>query len=135
MKVNLTLKNDNIFEATNERGITIDLGAGIESGPSPMEVLLMAVGGCSGIDVLSTLKKMRQPISGLKISVAGTRRDEHPRYFTEVQVTYKLSGDLESAKVQRAIELSLDKYCSVSNMIEPKAKVSYKYEIIGGDSN
>ena len=93
----------------------------------------MAAGGCSGIDIVSILEKMRQPLEGLEITVTGQRREEHPRFFREIAIRYVLKGNLDPEKVQRAIELSLTKYCSVTNGLEPKAKISYEYVIENGE--
>lgn len=131
MEVKLDLK-ETWFEASNGRGASIKLGAGLEDGVSPMEAVLMAAGGCSGIDVVSTLKKMRQPLEGMEISVSGQRREEHPRYYNSIQIKYVLKGKLDYEKVKRAVELSLDKYCSVTNGLEPKAKITYHIEIVDG---
>jgi len=131
MEVKLSL-NQTWFDATNSNGVTIKLGSGLEDGPSPVEVVLMAAGACTGIDVVSTLKKMRQPLEDLDITVLGQRRDEHPRYFESIIVKYVLKGNLEPDKVNRAIELSLKNYCSVTSGLEPKAKVSYEFIIEQG---
>lgn len=131
MDVKLNLK-ENWFQASNDRGASIKLGSGLDDGISPMEAVLMAAGGCSGIDVVSMLKKMRQPLEELEISVTGQRREEHPRYYTSIQINYVFKGKLEYDKVKRAVELSLDKYCSVTNGLEPKAKITYLIKIADG---
>lgn len=128
MEVSLKL-TDNWFAASNARGVTINLGGGLDDGPSPMEAVLMAAGGCSGIDVVSILKKMRQPLEALEITVTGKRREEHPRYFESIQIHYGLKGKLEPEKVKQAIELSLNKYCSVTNGLVPKATITYEFSI------
>lgn len=132
MEVKLKL-NQKWFDASNSKGATIKLGGGLDDGPSPMEAVLMAAGGCTGVDVVSTLEKMRQPLEGLEISVHGTRREEHPRYYEEIVIKYHLVGKLDAAKVERAIELSLSKYCSVTGGLEPKATVTYEYTIETGE--
>jgi putative redox protein len=121
------------FEARSSRGSTIKLGPDLDDGVSPMEAVLMAAGGCTGVDVVATLAKMRQPLEGLEISVSGERREEHPRYYKSIQIKYFLRGKLDEAKVRRAIELSLEKYCSVTNALIPKAEVGYTFEIEEGD--
>lgn len=132
MDVKLRL-TDGYFWGTTARGASLKLGAGNSDAPSPMEALLFAVGGCSGIDVASTLKKMRQPLAGLEIDVSGQRRDQHPRYFETITITYRILGLVDEDKARRAIELSLEKYCSVSNALAPKARVSYQLEIAPGE--
>src|SRR5690554_2390404 len=131
MKVNLQWQ-ENCFAATGEGGASIRLGAGNDNLPTPMETLLMAVGGCSGIDVVSTLAKMRQPLTSLAIAISGRRREEHPRYFETILLTYRIRGDVEESKARRAIELSLEKYCSVSNALKPQAQVTYQLELLPG---
>lgn len=131
MEVKLTLGEDKGYVATNSRGVSIRLGAGLADGPSPMEMVLMAVGGCSGVDIVSILEKMRQPLKGFEIQVSGERMEEHPRYFHKIRVKYLVEGQVEEDKLIRAIDLSLEKYCSVSNGLIPKADISYEYEIRG----
>ncbi len=132
--MDVTLKfNNTWFDASNAKGAEIKLGAGREDVVSPMEAVLMAAGGCSGIDIVSILEKMRQPLESLEITVSGQRREEHPKSFHNILIHYILRGNLEAEKVQRAIELSLDKYCSVSNGLEPKAKIAYEYTIESGE--
>lgn len=119
------------FDAANAKGSKIKLGAGLEDGVSPMEAVLMAAGGCSGIDIVSILEKMRQPLEGLEIIVSGQRREDYPKYFHNILIKYILRGNLEAEKVERAIELSLEKYCSVTNGL--KAKITYEYIIENGE--
>ena len=92
-----------------------------ESGDSaarPMEVLLAALGACSGMDVLSILRKKKQPIGFYHIRIEGDRRDEHPRVFTEIRVVHEVEGPgVEVAALKRAIELSAARYCSISAML------------------
>ncbi len=130
MDVNLKL-NGAWFDAANAKDAKIKLGTGQEDGVSPMEAVLMAAGGCSGIDIVSILEKMRQPLEGLEIIVSGLRREDYPKYFHSVFIKYILKGDLEAEKVERAIELSLEKYCSVTNGL--KAKITYEYVIENGE--
>lgn len=131
MHVNMQWQ-ENCFLATGEDGASVKLGAGDDDLPTPMEALLMAVGGCSGIDVVSTLAKMRQPLTGLTIAISGQRREEHPRYFETIVLTYRIWGDVAESKARRAIELSLEKYCSVSNALKPQAQVTYQLELLPG---
>ena len=104
------------------------------SAPSPMELLLIALGGCTGADVISILEKKRQRITAYEIEVRGTRRDEHPRIYTHIEVVHRLRGDhVEERAVARAIELSETKYCSVSAMLAASATITTRYEIDGED--
>ncbi|AGA68614.1 putative redox protein, regulator of disulfide bond formation [Desulfitobacterium dichloroeliminans LMG P-21439] len=99
-------------------------------GASPMELVLMGVAGCSGIDIVSILEKMRVNYEKFEIYVDGQRAEEHPKVFTDIQVVYQFWGnDLPEEKISRAIELSFNKYCSVIHTVNKVAQVSYKYEV------
>ena len=108
--------------------ITID-GDG-EAGPSPMIALLLAAAGCSAIDVVLILKKMRVQLSSLTVEVEGMRRDEDPRRYTSLTLRFRLSGDeLDQSKAERAVGLSIDKYCSVIHTLAPEVVISHAVEI------
>lgn len=105
--------------------ITID-GDG-EAGPSPMLALLLAAGACSGADVVLILEKMRVVLRTLRIEVQGVRREEHPRRYTEVTCRFTLAGEgLDRAKAERAVGLSLEKYCSVVHSLRPDIAVRHE---------
>lgn len=128
-------QGDLAFLGRNESGATVQMGT-LDSKPGigPMEMLLIGVAGCTGIDVVSTLKKQRQPLQELKIKVRGQRADSHPRVYTEIEVVYLLWGDgLDPAAVERAIRLSDEKYCSASAMMRGTAKVRTAYQIFSPD--
>lgn len=130
MKVQLS-SGDSLhsFVATNEKGHQVNLsGDGTAAGP--MESVLMAIAGCSTIDIVMILEKMRQPLENIDVKVEAERREEIPRTFTDIKLHYILTGDLKVSKVEQAINSSLDKYCSVSKMIEKSAKISSSYEIL-----
>ena len=98
--------------------------------PSPMELLLIALGGCTGADVVSILEKKRQRVTGYEIEVRAERRAEHPRIYTEIEVIHRVRGHSVDAKaVAHAIELSETKYCSVSAMLGASAQLTMRYEI------
>jgi putative redox protein len=100
-------------------------------GPSPMQVLLLAAGGCAGSDVVSILAKMRVTLRSLVVNVIGVRRDEEPRRYTEVRFHFTLDGDgLDRAKAERAVGLSLEKYCSVIHSLAPD--ITVRHEILLG---
>lgn len=129
MKVTLETSHDlQTFEGQNEKGQSITLGNGTAVGP--MESLLIAAAGCSTIDIVMILKKMRQNLEGIKVEVDSKRREELPKIFTEIHLHYILKGNLKEEKVKKAISSSLEKYCSVSRIIEATAKVSSSFEII-----
>ncbi|ACL69035.1 OsmC family protein [Halothermothrix orenii] len=98
-------------------------------GVSPLKLLLTGVAGCTGIDIIMILEKMRLNVEKFSIVVEGVRADEHPRRFIEIDIKYILKGDnLSEDKVERAIELSIDKYCSASNSLNSKINYSYVIE-------
>jgi putative redox protein len=103
-------------------------GAG---GPSPMQVLLLSAAGCAGSDVVSILTKMRVALDHLVVNVVGVRRDDEPRRFTEIRFHFTLDGDgLDRAKAERAVGLSLEKYCSVIHSLAPD--IAIRNEILIG---
>ncbi|WP_044641924.1 OsmC family protein [Risungbinella massiliensis] len=130
MKVNVEWKQQMQFESHTPSGHQIIMDASEESGgantgPRPTEILLGAVGTCTGIDIVEILRKMRLPLERFDLNVSGERAEEHPRKFTQIHLEYHLSGDLPADKVKRAIELSVEKYCSVSHSLSAKIHVSY----------
>jgi putative redox protein len=98
---------------------------GANSGARPTELLLSAAAGCTGIDIVSILKKMRLEPSSFHMDIKGTRAEEHPKRFTDIHIHYSLEGELPEEKVVRAIQLSKDKYCSVSKSLNANITVSY----------
>ena len=110
---------------------TIETDSQRHSAATPMELLLLALGGCTGVDVISILRKKRQQISDYRIEVSGERREEHPRSFTRLFVKHIVSGRAVSKEaVERAIELSDQKYCSVAATLRGTAEIITSYEII-----
>jgi len=104
---------------------------GENSGPTPMELLLMSLAGCTGMDVISILRKQRQQVTGYEIRVHGIRADQDPKVYVDIQVEHVVTGhQVEPRALQRAIELSETKYCSVSGTISGTAKITTSYRII-----
>ena len=104
---------------------------GNNTGPKPMDMLLLAAGGCSGMDIISVLKKKRQHVTGLEINVKGERADDHPKKLTGISLEFLIRGrDISEAAVKRAVELSMNKYCSVKATLEGSAKIVFSYKII-----
>lgn len=101
-----------------------DVG-GNNTGARPTELLLFGVAGCTGIDIISILKKMRLEPTSFHMDVEAERADDHPKRFTKINIHYALEGDLPEDKVVRAIQLSKDKYCSVSHSLNSEITVSY----------
>ncbi|MGX9986361.1 OsmC family protein [Soonwooa purpurea] len=136
MKIQLNRINDDyLFECTNQNGHSILLDNTSKEGAtgvSPMETILMAVAGCSGIDVVSILKKQRQTITDFKAEVEGDRiQVEDAKPFKHIKVIFKLEGDIDPKKAQKAAELSFEKYCSVSKTLEPNVEVTYEVFVNG----
>lgn len=104
---------------------------GNDSAVRPGEMILMALAGCTGIDVVSLLKKMRVRFDHFEIGVTAETAESHPRYFTKINVEYRVRGrDIPEDKLQRAIDLSRETYCSVSAQLRPSAEMSYSYKIL-----
>lgn len=102
--------------------------------PTPMELLLISLGGCTGADVVSILEKKRQRVTAYEIEVRGERRAEHPRIYTSIEVVHRFRGhNIEPKAVAHAIELSETKYCSVSAMLAAASKITTRYEITDED--
>lgn len=139
MQVVLKRQNDAVhFEAVNEQGIKIQLDGspdigGENLGVRPMQMLLMGLGGCSGIDVVMILKKQKINPSSFEIVIDGDREvGVVPSLFNAIKVQFKFHGDgLDEKKVARAVSLSMDKYCSVSKTLEATAQITYAVYVNG----
>ncbi len=113
---------------------------GSNAGPRPKELLLMALGGCTGSDVVSILRKKRVPLRDFRINLTAETAEEHPQVYTAIHVEYVFAGTgINPREVERAIELSTTKYCSVSAMLRASVKITHSYRIepeeSGGDQN
>ncbi len=137
MKISLNRINDEyLFECTNSLGNTILLDNTSHSensrGVSPMETVLMAVAGCSGIDMVSILKKQRQEITGFRAEVTGDRiQVDEAKPFKTILVQFFVEGTIDPKKAERAAGLSFEKYCSVSKTFEPNVTVNYEVYVNG----
>lgn len=131
MKITLSRQNDAVhFIAKNEQDLTMSIDGSPEIGGEnkgfrPMQLLLVALGGCSSIDIVSILKKQRQILEDFEIEVDGEREaGKEPSLFREILVTFKLGGAaLDPEKVKKAVALSMEKYCSVAKTLEPTATI------------
>jgi putative redox protein len=104
---------------------------GKDTGMRPMELLLIGLGGCSGMDVASILQKKKQQVTDIDINVKGEKADTYPKKFTEIEIEFIVSGkDLLEEAVKKAVELSMEKYCSVKATLEGVAKISFSYRIV-----
>jgi putative redox protein len=120
------------FVGSNASGGKVQMGAiGEQPGLSPMELVLAALGGCTGVDVASILEKKRQPLKELRLQVRGKRAETYPRKYIEIEVKYLLWGDgLDEEAVRQAITLSEEKYCSVSAMLKTSVTIRLSYQIM-----
>ena len=99
-------------------------------GPSPMDALLLAGAGCAGADVVSILKKMKVVLDSCSVEVAGERHSEHPKRYTSLKYVFRFAGEgLERSKAERAVRLSIEKYCSVLHSLKPDITVDYEIEL------
>ncbi len=106
---------------------------GQDSGPRPMEMLLVALAGCAGIDIISILRKMRQAVTAYEIGIQGTRTDEYPQVYKQITVEHIITGqNIQPDAVQRAIDLSVERYCSVNAMLDKTASITHTFQIIEG---
>ena len=137
VKIGLERLNDGFhMQDRNEQGNTVQMDAspdigGTNQGMRPMQMLLASMAGCSTIDVINILKKQRQDLKDIKVTITGEReKDATPSLYTEVHVHFRLFGNLDADKAQKAVSLSIDKYCSVSKTIEKTAKITYSVEVV-----
>ena len=135
MGMKIKWDGDMRFIAENENGASVTIDTGTAYGgsgkyPTPMDLLVMALGGCGGMDIVSMLEKMRVKIKRMEVDIETRRRTEPPTYFEEMHILYTISGDgLTEDKARRAAELSSEKYCSVSVMLREKAKITFDVKI------
>ncbi|MHB1699208.1 MAG: OsmC family protein [Acidobacteriaceae bacterium] len=108
--------------------VHLDAGPGHAAGPSPMELVLMGLCGCTSVDVTSILKKKREPITGLTVSAVAEQATESPRVFTHIQLVYRVSGNVSHKGLEDAVQLSKSKYCSVSRMLDKTATIEHVLE-------
>lgn len=123
-----------VGEANGSPGIVLDSSGppyGTHTGPTSMELILIGLAGCTGMDVISIMAKKRQPLKSLQVKVEAERADEHPRVYTKIHVTYIAYGEgVEAKALARSIELSETRYCSVSAMLSKTAEITNSYEIV-----
>lgn len=135
MHADLEWKGKLKFDATSGSGHTVTMDGvpevgGENEGPRPMEVLLMAVGGCAAMDVIAILQKMRVQVDSFNVRVEGDQAEDHPKVFTAIRMTYKFKGpDVPEDKAMRAVDKTHEKYCSAIHMVNKAAVVDYRIEI------
>jgi putative redox protein len=116
--------HDLVTDVPEEKG-------GGDTAATPLELLLLGLIGCTGVDVTSILERMKQPLEGLEVAAEFERAADHPRVYTKIHLIYTLTGALDEAKVKRAIELSETKYCSASAMLGKTATITHEFHIQG----
>lgn len=137
MKVHIKRQNQAVhFEASSELSpVTVHIDGpesigGEGKGVRPMELVLMALGSCSAFDLTTILQKQRQDIQDIQVDVEGERRDEIPNIFTKIHISFKLKGEIDEAKAQKAAELAVKKYCSVHDMlVNGGIEITYSIQI------
>jgi len=136
MKITLNHTPDSLrFISTTEDGRILNLDASSRPdtnlpAQSPMQAVLSAVAACSSVDVVELLKKMRQPLESLEVLASGQRREEIPKKFTHIKLHFILKGHLKPKKVEKVLDMSVNKYCSVAEMLTPEVDIQYSYELI-----
>jgi putative redox protein len=132
-KAVVELVGDDLFSGRTPSGhvLLIDTDRERNSAASPMELLLVALGSCTGVDVVSILKKKREDVTGYRVEVRGQRRAEHPRSYKRMELHHIVTGrNISERSVAQAIELSEQKYCSVAATLRPTAEIVTSFEII-----
>lgn len=135
MKARVTWVQDRTFVGTTESGHSIAFGAAhgdsAKPGPSPMELLLLGTGGCSAFDVVMILEKGREAVEDVVVEMEGERADTDPKVYTRIHMHFVVKGrSLNPVKVERAIGLSIEKYCSASAMMAATATLTHDFEIV-----
>lgn len=136
VEAKVTLLQDMQFAGKASSGHTLNMDAddssgGRNAGFRPMELLLVGFGGCSGMDVISILRKKRQPVTALEINVKGEKTEDYPKVYKEIHIEYIVKGKgVAKEAVERAITLSLDKYCSVGATLAKTGRITHSCRII-----
>lgn len=132
MKAEVKWCGDELFMGTSESGHTLVLDANSGAlAPSPLENVLLSLGACSSVDVVSILKKARQEIHGCKVQITAERVNTVPKLFSDIHLHFVIEGNQVSDKhVERAVNLSADKYCSVALMLNKSVNITHDFEVI-----
>lgn len=139
MEAKVTWHGNMTFTGTADTGFTVSLGSdpsvgGHNDGFRPIELFAIGLAGCTGMDVISILRKKRQNITAFEVQVHAERADEHPKVFTKMQVTYIFTGrNISHSAVERAIQLSEDTYCPAQGMLKQSVAIESSYTIINED--
>jgi len=123
-----------VGKAGSNHLVPMDTGpefGGDSSATKPLELLLIALGGCTGMDIVSLFKKMRVDFSGIEMNLTAERAEEHPNVYTKIDLEYVIYGrGIDEEKVKRAVELSQEKYCSVSAMLRKSCPINYTWRVV-----
>ena len=135
MKSTVTWTGDRSFEGKTEDGFTVSLGQSTETsakpGPSAMELILLGTGGCSIYDVVGILEKGRQDVDDVRVEMSADRADAVPAVFTRIHMHFVVTGrSVKEALVARAVELSAEKYCSATKMLQASVEITHDFEIV-----
>ncbi|MEZ4515869.1 MAG: OsmC family protein [Chloroflexota bacterium] len=136
MDATVVLQDGMRFVATADSGHQVIMDSdgsvgGTDTGSRPMELIAMGLGGCTAMDVISILRKKRQDVTGFEVKVHGDRAEEHPKVFTNIVIEYVLTGhDIDPAAVERAIQLSAERYCPAQAMLNQVVPLELTYRII-----
>ncbi len=136
MEAKVVWKGRMSFDGSASRDFIVPLGTssasgGDDDGFSPMELILVGLAGCTAMDVISILEKKRQEVTNFEVRVQGERAQDHPKVFTSIQIEFIVTGHhVDPVAVERSVELSATKYCSVSAMLEKSAKIEHKVTVL-----
>ena len=131
MTVTTHWKGELQFEARQEPAGLVSMDGNLKSGISPKALLLAGLAGCSAVDVVDILTKMRVPFSALSVVSSAEQTDDHPRVFTDIDLLYRITADAaHEEKVKKAIDLSLEKYCGVAAMLRKNSPIRYRLECV-----
>lgn len=133
MKASSVWQQESLFDGRSESGHTLHFDTSSEHahGMSPMEAVLTALCGCTSVDVISILQKKREPVTGLTVSAEAEQAPDPPRVFTRIHLTYTIHGNVSRESAERAVSLSRNKYCSVSQMLEKSVEIDHSIQING----
>jgi putative redox protein len=128
MRAIATWQHDQQYDGESHSGhhVVMDADAAHKGGPSPMEMVLMGLCGCTAVDVVSILRKKREPFTSLTVTAEAEQAAEAPRVFTHIHLTYHVNGEVSPKAMEDAVTLSKNKYCSVSRMLEKAAVIDYQ---------
>ena len=116
-----------VGEASSGHAVVLDTGA-VKTASTPIELVLIGLCGCTASDVVSILRKKREPFTALEVAAQAERADEHPKVFTQIKLVYRVRGKVSRKAVEDAVRLSKEKYCSVSAMLEKTAKIDVEIQ-------